>query len=118
MAKRKRAAARVRNLLIRECYQVNGDWFIVTGLFVDGKRQWWMERAVLWAVIEDEGRPSRVRAINHAGLPAVDPSEVDEPYYVYGPDMSPAGVNWKELYDRTPPDSSNVRDITDSLKDQ
>jgi hypothetical protein len=50
---------------IRQCYSVTGDWFVVDNT----EDRWFIERVVLWSVVEVEGAISQVRAIESSGLP-------------------------------------------------
>ena len=93
---------------IRQCYPVSGDWFVV-----DRKEtRWFIERVVLWSVVESEGLVSHVRAVESSGQPNLNEEDW---YFVYGPDLSPAGVTWRVLYDQTAPSLINVREITNAM---
>lgn len=98
--------------MIRQCYAVSGDWFVVSK--PGGEGRWFIGRVTLWALVEADGEISHVRALDETGIPHED--EQGDSYFAYGPDTSPAGCTWKELYDRTVPNVMNVREITDSMQ--
>ena len=100
---------------IRHCYPVTGDWFLVNRNAdnPNGEDRWFIERVVLWAVVEVKEHISHVRAINSIGHPHLDEGDT---FFVHGADMSPAGVTWKELYDQTQPTLMQIREITGHME--
>jgi hypothetical protein len=49
-------------------------------------------------------------------FPASPRPDLTHSFFAYGPDTSPAGFTWKELYDRTVPSVMNVRETTDLMQ--
>lgn len=101
---------------IRECYPVQGDWFVVSWMY-DGERgdRCWITRVVLWAALEEPRSLDRVCGIDCTGLPCSLGNPDGDNLIVYGPDLSPAGKTWLELYIQTPPNRMNIREITAAL---
>lgn len=79
---------------IKSCYPAQGEWFVLTNPDGDAVN-WQISRVVFFALIEKEGAIDHMRAIDAGGLLADDGYEH---YFVYGPDASPLGKTWSEVY--------------------
>jgi hypothetical protein len=96
---------------LRQCYPTGGDWFAI---YTPDQVRWFIERVLLWGLVEAEHQVSHVSGILTDGLPA-DDTEGDR-YYVLGSDRSPAGTTWREVFDGTLPTIRNVREITEMIR--
>jgi hypothetical protein len=76
---------------------VVGDWFLLWAPKGDGDR-WFIERVVLWALVESEGHYPHIKAIGAHGL-ALPPEGMGNGYwFVFGSDNSPMGPTWGEIF--------------------
>ena len=99
---------------IRDCYPVSGDWFRVSSMSTDhlGERAW-IQRVALWALVEKQHSADDVQGICD-GMPAelvrdeLGHEVKHKVNYVYGPDMSPFGKTWAEIYNEASPINGEV----------
>lgn len=88
---------------------VVGDWFAVR--MHDYSHRCWIDRIEAWA-LKRGGHIDSLAAICH-GIEVASWEEADSIHFVYGPDASPFGMTWIELYQRTIPNAGLVREFTD-----
>ena len=95
---------------IKQLVPAGDDWYCVTNPEED---RWFIERVVLWALVEGDEVVDHVRAIGDQGMPVED----EEAYFVRGSDPSPkTGHTWHEMYLKTIPERIFVREITEWMR--
>jgi hypothetical protein len=81
---------------IRQVVQPTGEWFVVT----EFEKRLFLERVVLWALVEKEDKIDHVKAVGQDGL-TMPRDEDEEVSFVMGSDMAPNGQSWADLYRQT-----------------
>jgi hypothetical protein len=79
---------------IRSTSPVSGDWY--SARYDHSNHEWWIERVMLWALVENYDQVDHVCGICSNGMP--DQDDAEDIHYVHGPDMSPIGKTWNEVY--------------------
>lgn len=98
--------------------ETTGNWFVITNPEAD--HRWFMERVAVWALVEADGLVDHVRGVGGDGMPldaAIHPKFDGESFIVHGPDMSPTGKTWAEVYAAGEIlGMSSAREITDVVR--
>jgi len=96
---------------IRTCYPVTGNWYSLTHDVNDDRR--WIDRVILWALVKVEEEVDHVKAITSNGLPHEHyyPGAADCDF-VFGPDVSPIGKTWDEVYQEAIQNRMMLREVT------
>lgn len=93
---------------IKRVLPVAGDWYWVSN---PEDNRWFIERVVAWALVEAKSSIDHLRAITSNGIPHLD--DDGDSYFVFGDDMSPLGILWRDVHQNCPASPLNVREITD-----
>lgn len=97
---------------IRQLIAPAGEWFYVMPEYLgdkDGYR-YVMERVSNWALMESEGLIDHVCPIGDACYP-ITGDICEDVFHVYGPDKSPTGSTWAEIYHSITPQSRNLIEL-------
>lgn len=101
---------------LKELMQVNGDWFCVSFLYESGKTRVFIERVVMWALVQEPKTVERIIGLDSSGMPFSlrhSENESHDIYYVFGSDLSPAARSWSTIYHSITPHKGLVWEVED-----
>ena len=102
---------------LKSLLPAEGDWFCLRTAYESPEpARLFLSRVMVWAVAEGPEAVGHVVGIDGSGTPHDDPF-MDE-CYVYGPDLSPNGRTWGDVYHSAEPSLQPVREVTGLFESQ
>lgn len=97
---------------IRQCFKPDDDWFQIHLIYEEGVTKVFLDRVIMWAIVDMPGREQRLDAITDDGTPnAVFKVAEGDYYFVKASDRSPNGKTWAQIYESLTPSLLGVREV-------
>lgn len=98
---------------IHQCFKPDDDWFQVHLVYEEDTTKMFLDRVIMWAVVDAPGKEPRLDAITDDGTPnAIFRVPEGDYYFVKASDKSPSGKKWTQLYEELTPSLLGVREIS------